>query len=252
MSSSSVLISNTFYDSQSGLHIAVPGSDGFQLHKANISSSESATKKYLQVLEKEGFSSFSCNLDGDSLQSISDMLATMAHASVVASIPASSLNIVDNYRQNNRISDSLLQKLLQLEMSLPLSDILNDSKHRDKLNAFEKCTLSTKRCNLLLDLAQICPQQQRGELLPTWSIVDAVAILCDKGSSVVDLKLCCRGDYLHEIVGESIHYYYYLIMLYIYLCCRQFHVCLSCYYYYYYYYYYFCKLSNCYFYYLYY
>lgn len=202
-----VSASNTFYDSQSGLHIEIPESDRFQFHKTNISKNL-VTKSYMQLLKQEGINSFFCD---HSLTNILDNLTTMKDNNIVASIPISSLNM-DNF---SHIDSLLMQKVLQMEMTLTLSDVMSDN---NRLYAFEQCMLSNKRCTLLIDLAQIVCPQQGEELLPTWSVIDAVAILCDKGSSVVDLKLCCRDGYLHEIMGQLLFLNSYVILLSMWLC----------------------------------
>eukprot|EP01036_Dinobryon_divergens_P035654 gene35654-46249_t len=93
--------------------------------------------------------------------------------------------------------ESVFGKVLQMEMTLTLSHVMSDNNRLDK---FEQCMLPNKRSTLLIDIEQIVFPKQGEEMLPTWSIVNAVAILCDKGSSVVDLKLCCRDPHSYKII----------------------------------------------------
>lgn len=194
--------SNAFYDSQSGLHIEIPDSDRFQFHKTNISTN-SLTKSYMQLLTQVGINSFFCDY---SLTNSLDNLTTMKDNNIVASIPLASLNM-DDFRH---IDSLLLQKVLQMEMTLTLSHVMSDN---NRLEKFEQCMLPNKRSTLLIDIEQIVCPKQGEEILPTWSIVNAVAILCDKGSSVVDLKLCCRDPYSYKIRGQSLFLNSYVILL---------------------------------------
>lgn len=202
----------TFYDSQSGGFIAVPGSSGLRVHdslfaargeidQTKTSLSNTELVEYMRKASALGVTSLSLPLVTDR----TDFQRSMATSVEYLRRNRSKLPLIVAAQVWNKDHAAILCELAAqspVTKEVLVAEFLSDSSMGDSIRDISASGITT-RTNLFINIDPLLKGGEYSQdLKSVIEVGEGMARLCDQGLKVINLALCCSSSAVNATTGK--------------------------------------------------